>query len=956
MALDPLPPPLLETLTQKPTHQPPKKPPDPSISALFPERTPYRAPNNPFREPIPKETEEEYKRILKEVLDDLRSPFCYDDEGPYSFDGSKVGVDLSSENFNAAVITVLAAVERGYYPTRDPTPLNTRDWARLACALISAIGRGYHRPNTSSNETMLDKVREEAIDENPVRPGYHTLFHRLTAAAEHLDHCVHPDVEDYQSWYLHLRDEIGKDMTKLATKEVEEKWREWKADQIDRRAADQEAEIATAVRNRNCSYFMSAALSLGLNAVFEGPFDGPRPVPTTGKKRTASGATPAPGPATPVSNRIISPSTDPSPAPEAGPSTPRATRLNPPRAAKRPSPSTTPRGRPAAQVPTTPSRLDPSPTPRSKKSPPKLGVALGETRVQTSSFLHHTPAKPSPTGQMDAAAIMAAVQAAVQASMNPIVTRLNALERASMPPPQTPKTPRRQPVAANREEPQEPSRTIQAPKAWPPSSPAGPSALPASSRVSDPSTITGTNDTRGLHRTDQEFIPVKRRNRKKKGKNWEDQGGPTPQAPWINITPTSYAGVAAAATNVQQNTTAAKPTISLPSITEVTVLRFGGFRDTQVEDCIRVRAADAIVREVRVNMGKAVARPIPLRAGRWSVQPRSKGNFVYSFDGHIPFDVISSYEHILLKPFQGSGQLCPSLGWTRLLAHGVPVLNNEDTVFGPESLLAEVRSLPGLKKAFFAMPPRWLRPVGNMSSCYSTITFAISDPDGTVTKTLLSSRTALFGKDVKIQKWIDKPMLTQCSRCHALGHHKASKACTLSRDSVKCFICGGAHKSEEHNQRCLRKHVVAGVCDCTHYKCLNCQQPGHHCREEKCPSRALFRPRNTRRAEKARDKGKGRDPAEGPGLPPAQASIEEINAPDYDPFNLPLHPPPPPSIPQGPQTRAARRQLDANSPLSPPQDMEVDRETPAGSGTPSETSQTYSPSRPQPGAAVVPMP
>jgi hypothetical protein len=61
-------------------------------------------------------------------------------------------------------------------------------------------------------------------------------------------------------------------------------------------------------------------------------------------------------------------------------------------------------------------------------------------------------------------------------------------------------------------------------------------------------------------------------------------------------------------------------------------------------------------------MAKAVAKPIPLRAGRWSVHPRSKGNFVYSFDGHIPFDVISSYEHILLRPFQGTGQLCPSLG------------------------------------------------------------------------------------------------------------------------------------------------------------------------------------------------------------------------------------------------------------------------------------------------------
>src|SRR5713226_3593965 len=171
-------------------------------------------------------------------------------------------------------------------------------------------------------------------------------------------------------------------------------------------------------------------------------------------------------------------------------------------------------------------------------------------------------------------------------------------------------------------------------------------------------------------------------------------------------------------------------------------------------------------------MSKAVVRPIPLRAGRWSVHPRSKGNFVYSFNGHIPFDTVLSYEHILLAPFQGSGQLCPSLGWTRLLIHGVPIMDNSDIVFGPDVLMEEVCSLLGLRKAFFAMPPRWLKPVDHFNSVYSSITFAISDPDGSVTGSLLKGGAALFGKEVKVQKWVEKPMLVQCSRCHALGHIK----------------------------------------------------------------------------------------------------------------------------------------------------------------------------------------
>ncbi|KAI0245245.1 hypothetical protein BJV78DRAFT_1288518 [Lactifluus subvellereus] len=130
-----------------------------------------------------------------------------------------------------------------------------------------------------------------------------------------------------------------------------------------------------------------------------------------------------------------------------------------------------------------------------------------------------------------------------------------------------------------------------------------------------------------------------------------------------------------------------------------------------------------------------------------------------------------------MEPFHGLGQLRPSLGWTRLLAHGVPIVDDDYMAFGPDALLKEVRTMPGLKKVSFAMPPRWLRPVDHLNASYSTITFAISDPDGSITNTLLKNRPALFGKEVKIQRWIDKPPLIQCTRCHALGHNKTSRSC-----------------------------------------------------------------------------------------------------------------------------------------------------------------------------------
>jgi len=108
----------------------------------------------------------------------------------------------------------------------------------------------------------------------------------------------------------------------------------------------------------------------------------------------------------------------------------------------------------------------------------------------------------------------------------------------------------------------------------------------------------------------------------------------------INLTPASYADAAMSATNTQQPQAAHKQANLLPTFTEIMVLQTEGHFDPQVETQIWTRAADAIVREVCTKMAKAVAKPIWLRAGRWSIHPRSKGNFVFSFDGCIPFDVI----------------------------------------------------------------------------------------------------------------------------------------------------------------------------------------------------------------------------------------------------------------------------------------------------------------------------
>lgn len=89
------------------------------------------------------------------------------------------------------------------------------------------------------------------------------------------------------------------------------------------------------------------------------------------------------------------------------------------------------------------------------------------------------------------------------------------------------------------------------------------------------------------------------------------------------------------------------------------------------------------------------------------------------------------------------------MGWTRLLARKV-LVGKYSNPTGSEVLLKEVQTMLRLKKAHFSMAPRWLKPAGCIFLDYSTITFAISDLDGSIASTLLKGQAVLFEKEVEI--------------------------------------------------------------------------------------------------------------------------------------------------------------------------------------------------------------
>jgi hypothetical protein len=181
----------------------------------------------------------------------------------------------------------LVVLEHGYNTSQN-TSLSTKDWARLVCSLTTATGHGLHKTSLSAPESTLEKVRAEMANDAPIDLKYPTLFHRLAAMAAHLEHFISPDLDDYQDWYFSLRLKTEQKLAKLATAELEDKWCEWKVEQINCCIAAHEAEIENAVRNRFAPYFMSAAMSLGLNITFEGPFNTPLPAPVASKKHTVS--------------------------------------------------------------------------------------------------------------------------------------------------------------------------------------------------------------------------------------------------------------------------------------------------------------------------------------------------------------------------------------------------------------------------------------------------------------------------------------------------------------------------------------------------------------------------------------------------------------------------------------------------------------------------------------------
>ncbi|KAN0142041.1 hypothetical protein V8E53_000503 [Lactarius tabidus] len=250
------------------------------------------------------------------------------------------------------------------------------------------------------------------------------------------------------------------------------------------------------------------------------------------------------------------------------------------------------------------------------------------------------------------------------------------------------------------------------------------------------------------------------------------------------------------------------------NLTEVTVIRFGGLQDEEEE----------------------------LLSGRWSTMSNTMGNFVYTIAGTIPPCDLMSLKPYLCRPFKGRTELVPTKGWTWIQLCSVPTEDLDGCVWGPEDLLSQFIANPCFQNALICIAPHWQGNPLNNKKEKSTVLAAIIDKDNMICQNALTHGVQMFGAQVKFLHCGDNPTLLQCSRCHLLGHYANSAKCKMSKNTIKCYRCGGTHDGRDHDYECNAKtHKTLGKCDCI-LKCLLCKKTDHHARSRKCLKRGDFNP------------------------------------------------------------------------------------------------------------------
>ncbi|KAH9005762.1 hypothetical protein EDB86DRAFT_3070738 [Lactarius hatsudake] len=272
---------------------------------------------------------------------------------------------------------------------------------------------------------------------------------------------------------------------------------------------------------------------------------------------------------------------------------------------------------------------------------------------------------------------------------------------------------------------------------------------------------------------------------------------------------------------------------------EVTVICHHGLDNATLESTIRKMAPSSIIAETRTKVDCLMGGRVTLLSGRWSSN-KTNHNFVYTFKGQLPFKSIYPLRDVLVKPLM-TGQLVPNDGWTFAQIRDTTTSDHTGTVYTGAQIKEELRRNTAFEDAIFCIAPHWQGSIHKVShNAQGTIKFAYVDEDGQITARAKKDSVFLFSEKTCFVPTGDVAIIQLCGRCHRIGHATDSAACPLPSNAVRCFICGGAHHSNDHATHCPRPHDKVGECCCL-IPCINCGG-GHNAHSPFCKLKMGFSP------------------------------------------------------------------------------------------------------------------
>ncbi|KAH9021429.1 hypothetical protein EDB84DRAFT_1565276 [Lactarius hengduanensis] len=273
------------------------------------------------------------------------------------------------------------------------------------------------------------------------------------------------------------------------------------------------------------------------------------------------------------------------------------------------------------------------------------------------------------------------------------------------------------------------------------------------------------------------------------------RGKPTPTA----TMPVSWAGVVTQKAAHQQTTAAAHAKSTNQAMgrtnggksrpetaarrtnsanTDVTVIRGHGVEDPLFKLQLFKRAPSTFVAEIRQEIERMSQGKLIILSARWS-QKANAHNFVYTFQGDVPFAQIFPFRHLLVKPLL-AGYIVPNDGWTHAQLRDVATRAPDGTIYTNDDLMKELCRNTPFKDAIFCLVPHWQGSAFTVAhSEKTTVSMAFVDEHGTVSSAAVAAGTFMFNARARLIITGDSPSIVMCGRCHRIGHATNTPACPL---------------------------------------------------------------------------------------------------------------------------------------------------------------------------------